>query len=318
MVAAAVVGSAVVGAVGSSVASNKASKAQQGAADTASQAQLEQYYQTREDQLPWMNAGTAAVNRLSYLTGLNPTSTAATGTSPGGTQFGDLVYDPASGQWSSASLRSQAAEGGDFGPNDEARYQALLQQKIAGIPNAVETYQQQSTATQDAANADPAYGSLLRNFTMDDYEADPGYQFRLDEGNRALQSSAAARGGLLSGRAIKDTLAYNSGMASQEYGAAYDRFNNDQSTIYNRLAGIAGTGQTAVNNVGTLGAATANNVASNTIGAGNAQAAGYVGSANALNNGISQGISGYQTNQLFNMLNNNGGNSIYSSKINGY
>lgn len=309
---------AVVGAVGSSIAANKASKAQQSAADTASNTELQMYNQTREDQLPWLNTGTTALNRLAYLTGLNPTSSSPTGTSPGGTQFDDLVYDSATGKWSSDKLHSQAAEGGDFGPNDEARYQALLQQQVGGIPNAVQAYQQQSTATQNAANSDPAYGSLTRPFSMADYQADPGYQFRIDQGNQALERSAAARGGLNSGRALKDLTAYSQGAASQEYGAAYDRFNNDQSTLYNRLAGIAGTGQSASNSLGSLGANTANAVAGNQIGAGNAQAAGYVGTGNAINNGISQGISGYQTNRLFGMLGNSGGgNSIYSSQING-
>ncbi|MDH2239067.1 hypothetical protein N5K27_22420 [Pigmentiphaga sp. GD03639] len=159
------------------------------------------------------------------------------------------------------------------------------------------------------------YGNLLRSFTMADYEADPGYQFRLDEGRRGLEMSAAARGGLLSGRALKDLTAYGQGMASQEYQGAYNRFNNDQSTIFNRLSALAGTGQQAGNTLAQLGQNTANQVGSNIIGAGNAAAAGQVGSANAINNAIGQGMSFYQSNRLLGLLGGGGGGQGYSSFV---
>lgn len=278
-------------------AAKDAAKTQANSADSASATQLQMYNQTRDDQAPWRNVGGSAVNRLAYLAGLNPAT--GTGAAPN-TAFGDLTYD--NGQWASTSLRNQAAEGGNFGPNDEARYQALIQQRLAGIDNPVAAYQAQTQATQQAATNDPAYGSLTRGFTMADYQADPGYQFRLDQGQQALERSAAARGGLLSGGALKDTTAYAQGMASQEYGNAYNRFNNDQSTIWNRLSGLAGVGQQANNTIAQVGQNTATQIGQNTIGAGNAIAAGGVGAANAISGGISQGISGYQNNQLLGLL----------------
>lgn len=91
-----------------------------------------------------------------------------------------------------------------------------------------------------------------KNFTMADYQADPGYAFRLSEGLKALDRSASARGGLLSGGALKGITRYAQDAASQEYGNAYSRFNTNQSntlsredTGYNRLASLAGVGQTA-------------------------------------------------------------------------
>lgn len=289
------------GALLSSGASKSAANTQANAASDASATQLQMYNQTREDQAPWRDVGGSAINRLAYLAGLNPTT--STG-STAGTAFGDLQYNSGTGQWASDSLRAQAAEGGNFGPNDEARYQALIQQQLAGIQNPVQAWQNQTAATQQAANNDPAYGSLTRNFTMADYQADPGYQFRLDQGQQALERSAAARGGLLSGGALKDTTAYAQGMASQEYGNAYNRFNNDQSTIWNRLSGLAGVGQQANNTIAQVGQNTASQIGQNTIGAGNAIAAGQVGSANAITGAIGQGISGYQNNQLLNLLAN--------------
>ena len=81
---------------------------------------------------------------------------------------------------------------------------------------------------------------------------DPGYAFRLSEGQKALERSAAARGGLLSGGTLKGTERFAQDLASQEYSNAYQRaldvYNAStqrESTGYNRLASLAGIGQTA-------------------------------------------------------------------------
>ena len=156
-------------------------------------------------------------------------------------------------------------------------------------------------------------GQLARNFSMGDFSADPGYQFRLQQGEQALNRGAAAAGRFDSGRALKDLISFNSGNASQEYGNAYNRFNNDNTTRYNRLASLAGVGQQATNQTGAFGQSYANSVAgnninaagvvgSNTIGAGNARASGYIGSANAVNNGISNAFNQYQSGQYLNSL----------------
>ena len=145
-------------------------------------------------------------------------------------------------------------------------------------------------------------GSLMRPFTMSDYQADPGYSFRLSEGMKGLERSAAARGGLLSGAALKGITRYNQDMGSQEYQNAYNRFNQDQSTQYNRLASMAGLGQTANSVNAAAGQNYATGAGNNMTGAGNATAAGQVGSANAWNNGISQGLSSYANNNMMNKL----------------
>src|SRR5205085_161308 len=92
-------------------------------------------------------------------------------------------------------------------------------------------------------------GSLLKPFSMADFQADPGAQFRQEQGEKGLARAAAAGGGhsLTSGAYLKDAMRFNSGLASQEYGTAYDRYRLNQNDVYNRLAGIAGTGQTAAN-----------------------------------------------------------------------
>ena len=162
----------------------------------------------------------------------------------------------------------------------------------------------------------PDNGSLMKDFSTSDFESDPGYQFRMDQGQQALERSAAARGGLMSGAAIKDTERFSQGLASQDYQAAFDRFQTNRSNKMNPLLSLAGSAQTAS---GALGAAGQNyaNAAGNALGnysstagqnitgAGNARASGYVGAANAISSGIGQAYNGYQQNQLLSMLNKN-------------
>ncbi len=127
--------------------------------------------------------------------------------------------------------------------------------------------------------------------TADTLKLDPGYEFRLEEGQKALDRSAAARGGVLTGGTVKATERYAQGMASQEYQNAYNRalteyqqsygiFEQNQSNLYNRLMGLTDVGLRGAG--GTATAATQ---------AGAARASGYVGRANAWQGGIS-GIAG--------------------------
>src|SRR3546814_904516 len=95
-------------------------------------------------------------------------------------------------------------------------------------------------------------------------------------------------------------IGYNSGMASQEYGNAYNRFNNDQNSQFNKLAAITGIGQSSASALAGVGQNYANQVGNNLVGAGNAQAAGIVGGANAINQGIGQAgnaLQGYLANR---------------------
>ncbi len=157
------------------------------------------------------------------------------------------------------------------------------------------------------------YGSASKNFSMGDFQEDPGYQFRLQQGQQALERSAAARGGLLSGRAAKDMTNYAQGAASQEYGNAYNRFQTNRSNQLNPLQSLAGMSQTASGamsnaagnygeNVGSNLTSTANTVGNNMMGAGNARASGYVGGANAVNSAISGGVNAFQQYNMMNKM----------------
>lgn len=131
------------------------------------------------------------------------------------------------------------------------------------------------------------YGSLTKPFTMADYQADPGYQFRLAEGQKALDRTSSSKGSYFSGNQLKAAQNYGQQAASQEFGSAYGRFRDTQNDIYNRLAGISGTGQVSATNLGAQGAAATNNVGNYLTSGAAAQGAGQVGAANAWGTGLS-------------------------------
>lgn len=162
------------------------------------------------------------------------------------------------------------------GIDDRTILDAMQKYGVSGQQMSNATGAQLSDVSQRIKDANLTYTpgtpstppDLTKNFTMADYQADPGYQFRLDQGNKAINNSAAARGGLLSGATMKAIADYNSGAASQEYGAAFNRFgsnrenasrvyndvysrwNDQNNTIFNRLSALAGSGQTASTNQG--------------------------------------------------------------------
>lgn len=137
-------------------------------------------------------------------------------------------------------------------------------------------------------------------------EIDPSYAWRVQQGQRAMEASAAAQGGLFTGGQMKALQTYGQNQASQEYQAAFQRFQNKQLQDFNMLSGVAGTGNVTGAGLNTLGANNAagqsgvlgnmaTNVANlNTSGAA-AIAAGQVGSANAFNNLLGQGVGTYNT-----------------------
>ncbi|WP_373031673.1 hypothetical protein [Sulfurovum sp.] len=93
-------------------------------------------------------------------------------------------------------------------------------------------------------------GEFTKQFGEEDFAADPGYEFRLSEGIKARERSAAARGGLLGGAQLKGLERYSQGVASEEYGKAYGRFQGEQQARFNRLASLSGAGQTTLQNLG--------------------------------------------------------------------
>lgn len=150
-------------------------------------------------------------------------------------------------------------------------------------------------------------------FDMSKFEADPGYAFRLAEGQKALDRQAAARGGLISGSALKAASRYGQEMGSQEYTNAFNRYQAERQARLGPLQSLAGVGQTSAQSLGSAGQAMTagmtnalgayGNAASDAyIGAGNARASAYVGGANAINQGLGSYLNYTQSQNMLNRL----------------
>lgn len=178
--------------------------------------------------------------------------------------FVKKVYDGISGKTGAKA----AKEAGQM-QADSSKYAADIAQK------QFEQTRQDQMPWMDAGKK--ALGGLDQMLYGDpsEFMNDPSYQFRKQQGMDGIESSAAASGGLLSGAALKSLNRYNSDLASQEYGNAF-----------NRLSGVAGTGQTTATNLGQFGANNAMNQGNALIAGANAQANGIVGAANSRQQGF--------------------------------
>jgi hypothetical protein len=139
------------------------------------------------------------------------------------------------------------------------------------------TRQDQAPWMEVGRNALARLENPMANFTTA-----PDYTFRRDEGMRGIQQTAAARGGLGSGNALKALAEYNSNLASGEFG-----------NWWNRQAGLAGVGQSATNAVGQFGAQASGNIGNALMASGDARASGIMGGANSLASGINSGLNNY-------------------------
>lgn len=140
-------------------------------------------------------------------------------------------------------------------------------------------------------------------FGMGQFQADPGYAFRLSEGQKALERSAAARGGLLSGGTGKALQRFGQEMGSQEYTNAFNRYQTERAARLNPLQSLTGMGQTTGQQIGQAGQQMASNVGE-AIGSGAAaRASGYVGQANALTSGLGTYLNYTNSRDMVNALN---------------
>ena len=203
--------------------------------------------------------------------------------------LGAYSANRAAGEQADAATRAAEAQAG------ASRYAADLQQQ-----QYRENVQRQQPFYEAGVNALPelVQASRYTPFSMEQFTADPGYGFRLSEGQKALDRSAAARGGLISGGALKAATRFGQDMGSQEYTNAFNRYQTEREARLGplrTLTGMGGTtasnlgaaGQTMASNVGNLGVAGATATGEGYMGAANARASGYMGGYNAINSGLS-------------------------------
>lgn len=130
---------------------------------------------------------------------------------------------------------------------------------------------------------------------MGNFFTSPGYQWRMDEGLRAIDAGAAARGMLRSGATLKAEQAHGQALASQEYDNYYKRANDQFGSYYNRLMDLAKLGQNSAAGAATAGQNSANSQSNIATGAAGQQS-GIIGNAAE---GLGRGVNQLFGNQQF-------------------
>lgn len=179
---------------------------------------------------------------------------------------------PAAASLIGGSQQSRAAQSAANTTGAATDRATALQQRMydENVARQQPFYQAGVNALPELINA-----SKYTNFGMDQFKADPGYAFRLGEGQKALERSAAARGGLLSGATGKDLQRFGQDYGSQEYTNAFNRYQTERAARLQPLQSLTGFGQTTANTLGNAGQTMAGNV-------GNAYMAQGVNQGNAL------------------------------------
>lgn len=246
MVAAAVIGSAVVGAGASTVAASKAAKAQKKGAETAAKAQTD----AAEKALIAQKEGTAEARKAAEEAAAKAQAAQEAAfrssndiygeTSLGAQGEYERTYQGVADEYQAAADRARQDQLSAY--STQMGLQSPYQQ--AGL-----TAQQQLMRLMGLSGDQGAedYGQYARPFGMDQFEQDPGYAFRQSEGMRALERSAAARGGLLSGNMLKGVQRFGQDLASQEYQNAFNRYQTERNARLGTLQGLMGAGQSAAN-----------------------------------------------------------------------
>jgi len=125
---------------------------------------------------------------------------------------------------------------------------ALLKEIYGGAVADLEPYKAAgATALETLTKGTAEGGEFNKPFTAADLEFDPGYQFRMEEGQKALERSAAARGTLLGGGTLKALSRYSQGVASDEYSKAFERARISRNDRFSQFTSMSGIGQNAVN-----------------------------------------------------------------------
>lgn len=320
------IGSIVGGAMSSGAASD-AAQTQADAARNAADIQNRQWQQTQNNLRPYLNLGSSAINPLLQAMGyrVNPNAAPA--------QTRDQIYQSLLPQYThtsqggipSGGIPGFATWGGadnGYSYNLDALNQYLT--NGGGTPQSTVDYNGLNSAVDDAMQRQNSNSMgnweidpnniLNQSFkapTAEEAAQTPGYQFTLDNGLRAVQNSASARGLGTSGAAMRGAADYASGLANSTYNDVYSRALNTFNTNYgsaanrvNRLWNLVGSGQNAAATNGSLGAQTANSIGDTLMSGANAAAAGRVGSANALAGGLN-GLG--QNALLYGMMQNNAG-----------
>jgi hypothetical protein len=211
-------------------------------------------------------------------------------------------------------LGSQGAKSAAQTQADAIRYAADIQNQMFNKATALEQpYVDFGQTGVSQLNQQLPY--LTSQFTTQDFynNIDPGYQFRLSQGQRQAAQSANQGGGYIGGNALTALNNYTQGAASQEYGNAFNRQLAQKQNIYSSLYNIASMGQNAASKTGTMAMQYGQNAGQLATAGGAANAAGIMGSTNAITGGINQAVGGLTNAGLYYGLTQGGGGGGMSS-----
>jgi len=258
--------STAIGVYGSGKAADEFSDAGRYVADQ----QMQQYYQTRQDLMPWLRYGTGALQEMGRQLGVAPSN------DPGLLGAGTIDPNtfPRSGQANEGMIRQAFQQFHGREPSDEElryyqdrdRADQLFNDVVAkGYQPGVEPPKPSLVASDGSqTGTGDRYGA---------FQETPGYQFRFDEAMRATDIMGRARGRRYSGGTIREAERYASGLAEQEYG-----------NYFARLQGMSGTGVTSGQNIGAFGAGAVANAGTARLGAAASRASGIANQTSALGN----------------------------------
>lgn len=288
-----ILGSALGGLAGL-IATDRASDAAVGASREAIDLQREVYDQNREDLAPYRETGTAALGQLAQLLGISAPQTAPVAETPAPT--GEYTLDPAQ----LAQVLQPYLEGNPAEISRDRQYILDNFPELVDRINAPEptvTLSPVEATVAEPVLAEPTASTELVNPDYSPFFETPGYQFTLNEALTANEGRAAARGRLSSSATDRSNIRYATGLADQTY-----------NNYLNRLASMAGIGQTANTATAGLGANFANSAGTNIANAGTARASGYLGQANTINNALNSYMNYSAYNNLANSLYGNSPN----------
>ena len=219
------VGVGAVTAVGGAVASNKAGSQQA----SAQNKNIAMQQQALKGYTPYTDTGGYANSALNNFMGFGADDTEESLLDKFRPEF--AVYGKKGGKdygGSDALVRGVAKS--VFG--GKGRHTHLVGYNEGGLKAKV----QAELARQKAARESEGFGAGRKNFDSSQLANDEGYQWRNKQGEQQIQRSQAARGGVFSGAAGKELARYGQGFASNEYGAANDRFNQNKMNTFNMLS----------------------------------------------------------------------------------
>ena len=165
---------------------------------------------------------------------------------------------PAAGALLGASMTSRATQSAADTSAAASREATNAQQQM--FERQVALQEPWRKAGEQALNQLVPLATQYTPFGTAQFQQDPGYAFRLAEGQKALDRQAAARGGLISGGALKAAQRYGQEMGSQEYQNAFNRYQTEREARLNPLQSLAGVGQTSAQTLGQAGQQYASNI----------------------------------------------------------